>query len=629
MLSKLFSGASTQMSSVERSSSSGVARYTYAPLPQDVCSNAFDAYKHQPLDRTRALSIALLPEQPSQDFTNRVECATIADTALDSNQIMDHMMRQLIQQLALAPLDELIGAGGGSGRGASCDAHSMKYCEAFQKPASERKDMADMRCQAEVLEVEQWTLQPPPLLVGHKGGALRVSPNALFWWEKAALQPVSIQKQLAYLVLCPVGMPFGTVSLFCQQLEVAFQQCRLGSLTRFEGQWLHLYSAIINSHHVGTQDIHTSVQSLNVLLQQRWRPSQRLVVFCVHDTCREGEPSSFARLLCALSKMMQPSKGRPLPILQLVHSAQVHRQLCFREIVFSVFAKSRAAESSCSRTQLRRHQPPQEPLFVLPPFASLRTLRTPRGLNHLHCSYTVAGFGSGEHICFCWIDCRGTTFDAVCLPCAGKSCKQLVQLVWDHGAQLRGEQVSVMHVAVLKWGDLSEAEAVAWRAVVGSLYWPTSGMSVGAVAKSFSLLSACTTTWAHFCGVPLSKSTIFPADACAMSRTAVQLSISRHPSDWSRRKAFLLLSSLILQLDVRLHLGHCGGVDGHRDPECRGDGDESTPPDMLVAIVAELYTLSWLTATPCTGSEVLPLHCAIVDRLANLVTWVGAKCPAC
>jgi len=286
MLSKLFSGASTQMSSVERSSSSGVARYTYAPLPQDVCSNAFDAYKHQPLDRTRALSIALLPEQPSQDFTNRVEGATIADTALDSNQIMDHMMRQLIQQLALAPLDELIGAGGGSGRGASCDAHSMTYCEAFQKPASERKDMADMRCQAEVLEVEQWTLQPPPLLVGHKGGALRVSPNALFWWDKAALQPVSIQKQLAYLVLCPVGMPFGTVSLFCQQLEVAFQQCRLGSLTRFEGQWLHLYSAIVNSHHVGTQARSVIILTFGLVIH----------LCCIHP--RTSTPPCGASMCC-------------------------------------------------------------------------------------------------------------------------------------------------------------------------------------------------------------------------------------------------------------------------------------------------------------------------------------------
>ena len=251
MVSKLFSGASTRMSSMERKSCCEIAGFacTYAPLRQDVCSNTIDAYKHQPFDRTRADSTGFLPEESSKDLSLHNEGAPVADTALDSSQIIDHNMQQLIQQLALAPLDELFVAGSGCGHVASCDTQSTRYSEISQMPASERKVVADMDCRAEV-EVEQWTLRPPPLLVGHKGGALRVSPNALFWWEKAALQPVSIQKQLTYLVLCPDGMPVGTVSSFCEQLEVAFQQCRLGSLTRFEGQWLHLYTASVSSTQV-------------------------------------------------------------------------------------------------------------------------------------------------------------------------------------------------------------------------------------------------------------------------------------------------------------------------------------------------------------------------------------------
>ena len=85
--------------------------------------------------------------------------------------------------------------------------------------------------------------------------------------------------------------------------------------------------------------------------------------------------------------------------------------------------------------------------------------------------------------------------------------------------------------------------------------------------------------------------------------------------------AILEQSGSALQLELQLHLA---------SGECAPDEAAEDARRLLSIVGAELYGLAWLTATPPSGPcfsfehrwSQMPLHCAVVDRLALLVRWL-------
>ena len=329
----------------------------------------------------------------------------------------------------------------------------------------------------------------------------------------------------------------------------------------------------------------------------------------------------------------------------------------------------------CAPTLTNRISPAEhEPLFVAPSISDeleLQAAATPAGAGpHLHCCYTFVGSDAAQHACVCWSDSSGRTLDVGCLLCVGLPLEECVQLVWEHGARVQARQIAetgTVRVAVLKWGALSPAEVAAWEGVVGDLGdrdgRPTAMAGSGGWQRQLPLpltrLAAATPRAflpadAHAAvslfgvrGLParrLAGTATEPAKAAAglsaddahaaadayASRAGAAALLLPSRSSSAEGTAYLLQSARALKLDLRLHLTRAGGEQHDGAPSDDGTSAELDRCALLRLVGAELYGLAWLTATPPSGpsssfeqrwSE-LPLHCAVVERLAELTEWM-------
>ena len=354
--------------------------------------------------------------------------------------------------------------------------------------------------------------------------------------------------------------------------------------------------------------------------------------------------------------------------------------LCYRQLVFALFTKSRASTVCCRLTMgsnsclsnssisgSRVWSPEHEPLFVLHPSGQLPSA-VPMPLadenllvsrpGYIHCCYTFAGQDTSQHVCVCWIDSSGYILDLACLPCSASSLEVCLQLIWEQGCRWRTRQLAesgMLQVAVVKWGDLSVAEVSVWERVIldeemrngcdadaedqAALVWQRVLPFPATTLPSPHGLHRCRGSRAAIAVLCLTQ-TQHPspmlgggAEDAAESPLAVQesaepiLLVPNHASASSSPKAILMQTGLHLQLEAKLSLVH----------DClslwKAETDVSGSICRLLADVGrEFHVLSWLTAVSPSGPTVgnnfaqrwskLPLHCANVDRLARLVDWM-------
>jgi len=374
---------------------------------------------------------------------------------------------------------------------------------------------------------------------------------------------------------------------------------------------------------------------------------------------------------------------QPLALAQLreTHSLQFR----LKQIAFSIYTKSRAAPlsshsvmgeysrisySSSSRVSSADH----EPLFVVPPVTSHVTpsadaAPTCAGAARLHCSYVIAGVETTQHACVCWTDDSGYALEVACLPCGGMPLEECVQLVWEHGSRLRELQMSesgTLRVAVLKFGIVTQAEIEAWEAIFsdGEQHdglGTTGALSSGSVWQrrvplpvtqltsaprrgpelddqaSISVLSLrsfrAAPSWVELSARPSAEAKL-PRATRLTSGMLPQL-VLRTTASSPSHTACLLQTDLALELHVCLHLTHSARL-GHGGetvrPNTNGSSSEqaSDGGNFLGCLCTELHRLSWLTATPPSTLSSsfeqrwskLPVHCAIVERLAEFVEWM-------
>ncbi|KAL3909491.1 MAG: hypothetical protein SGPRY_009405, partial [Prymnesium sp.] len=291
---------------------------TYAPVPQGRRS-IFDSYKHHPIAINVKTPNGVQAEEDSVDCNasrfaaESSDCsAALADDpsgglhegGMDSpyetpctaniSQGMNIGVRHLLEQLSLSPEDGMLSSRVKASRHYSCvcDENAAQHTLAQRRHselsyATRRIDCASHRLsEAEMVahatarssaKLERLPMPAPSLLVGLDGDALPVSPGALFWWEKAALQPIAFRKQLSYAVLCPEETSESSVSAFCQELGVLFRACRLGSLSPLEGGWLHRFTvADPAARHEGLQVRGETVFMNRPSFMSLWKPSLTL-----------------------------------------------------------------------------------------------------------------------------------------------------------------------------------------------------------------------------------------------------------------------------------------------------------------------------------------------------------------
>lgn len=318
-----------------------------------------------------------------------------------------------------------------------------------------------------------------------------------------------------------------------------------------------------------------------------------------------------------------------------------------------------------------------EPLFIVPAESGLSSLpkaaeasqkSLPPLAGHLHCSYTIAGLEGAPHACVCWTDSSGRTLDVACLPCVGMSLEECVQLIWEHGSRQRARQIAengTLRVAVVKGGSLSQEEAQAWEATVsdgeqrdgreaptkagsGSTWQrrlplpvthlnvaPHRDLNLGAdgAVSVLCVRGTCAPPPLEECAAGLYEASArLSSGIPSSSGSTAQLLLPEEVSSTSCT-AFLLQSDLVLELELCLLLTHASSV----QKPSRVAGCDSVSHTCSVderslfrLVCTDLHRLTWLNAIPPSGpsssfeqrwSE-LPVHCAIVDRLAEFVEWM-------